>query len=339
VTQRPPATPGPLVGWVAPVEPEGLGFATTARDGWRLTRAHLATFASIALIPTIILNLLTVPMWVSTGRMFEQMIRFWITLDVVRYRDDPYALQRDMQTALQPAADLTVLGTVTTGIGFMISIFVTAALTAATLDAANGRRPSFKGAYVVLRAQAAALVVPAVALALGYVVIFTPLMLNQPSFYGRDAAAGAAGIWLGLAALVGEAIAVYLGVRWSLYFQAVIGEGYGLRRGLSRSAELTSGVRLRIGLIFIMLALVVGFVVALVAGAAGLTLGIATMSILAGLIAYSAVIGMCGLVYLPFFVAVLTTVYRRRVSALAPSAPTADVPAPIVQTAGDAPNS
>jgi hypothetical protein len=88
-----------------------------------------------------------------------------------------------------------------------------------------------------------------------------------------------------------------------------------------------------------MLALVVGSVVALVAGAAGLALGIAAMSAFAGLIAYSAVIGMCGLVYLPFFVAVLTTIYRRRFYALAPSAPTADVQAPIVQTAGDAPNS
>ena len=315
----PNGSPGPVVGWVAVDEPEGLGVREAAREGWRLVRAHRGTFAAIAAVPMILLNLLTLPIWVSTGRMFEQAIRFWATLDIARYRNDPDALQRDWQAAMQPSTELAVVGTIGVGLALIVSMLGVAAITAATVDAGAGRRPSFTSAYRAVATHLRALILPALAIGVGYIVIFGPLTLSQNDIVYGSAAAGQAAlsVVLGLAALVLEIVALYLAIRWSLYFQVVVAEDVGFRRALARSAELTSGVRIRVGLIVIVWSIVVGIVVSLVALTAGLVVGLAAASLAAGLVAYTISLSLCGLVYLPLFVAILTHVYRQRVEPLA----------------------
>ena len=315
-----------MVGWVVPDEPAGLGIGEARRDGWRLTRAHVGTYAAITLVPIVILNLLVLPIWLSTGRMFEAMIRFWTTIDFARYRNDPEALQRDMQAAMQPSSDLAVLGTVGTGLAFIVIMLGVAALSAATLDATAGRPPSVGGAFRAVGDHVGALITPALILGLGYVVIFTPLTLNQAAFtsIGNSPARAATSLVLGVTALVVEVVALYLAIRWSLYFQAVLGEGLGFRAALSRSAALTSGVRIKIGLIIIVWTIVIGIVVGFIGITSGLVVGIAAASLLAGLIAYTVTLSLCGLLYMPFYVAILTVIYRRRVEQTSVAAPGPD---------------
>ena len=247
VTPTPPGSPrpasgpdgtGPVVGWVTPSEPEGLGIREASGEGWRLTRANLGTFAAIAAVPMVILNLATIPIWLSAGRMFEQMITFFVNLDWARYANDPEGLQRDMQAAMQPVTDLAVLSAVGGGLSFIVWMLGAAALTAATLDAADGRRPSFTSAYRAVAAHAGALVVPALVLGIGYAVIVGALSLGQPGTISRGDVRGAAvSSLLGIAILVLEVGAVYLAIRWAVFFQVVIAEGTGFRGALSRSAK------------------------------------------------------------------------------------------------------
>lgn len=312
-------TPGPVVGWAAPEEPEGLGVRDVAREGWALIRPHLWIFAAITAVPTILLDLLIAPLWISTGRMFEQMATFWTTVDWTRYAGDPDALERDMEAAMRPATDLAVLGIVGGGLAFVITIIGLAAVTAATLESGRGRRPSFAAAYRAVGAHLGAIVLPALLLGLGYIVLFTPLTLTQDRimFEGSAASQGLSAL-LGLVALVLEVLVFYLAIRWALYFQVVLEEGLGLRAALARSAELSSGVRIRIGLIIIVWSIIVGVTAGLVAVVIALVVGVATGSVAAGLIAYTVAYSLAALVILPFFLGILTYVYRRRVDDLGP---------------------
>jgi Membrane domain of glycerophosphoryl diester phosphodiesterase len=318
VTPPPPSGgPGPVVGWVTPEEPAGLGVREAAREGWRLTRANLGSFAAITAVPVILLNLLTVPIWISAGQVFERMITFWTTVDWTRYRYDPEAFQREMQAAMQPSNEFVVIGTVGTGLAFIAWIIGVGAISAAALEAGDGRRPSFAGAFRAVGAHLQALVIPAIVLGVGYIVVFTPLSLSQSTLmYGGDAPIRAGlGLVLSVGALALEVVVLYLAIRWSLYFQVVIAEGLGFRAALSRSATLTSGARIRIGLIFIVWSIIVGLVVGIAGLLAALAAGVAFWSVGVGLAAFTITLSICGLVYLPFFVAVLTHIYRERVDA------------------------
>jgi hypothetical protein len=323
--------PGPIVGWVTPIEPEGLGVRESAREGWRLVRAHLGTFAAVTAVPMVVLNLMILPIWISTGRMFEQMLTFWTTLDLSRYRDDPEALSRDMEAAIRPSTDLAVLSVVGTGAAAVVSIIGVAAISAAAIEAASGRRPSFAGAYRAVASHLGAIVLPAVILGLGYVAVFTPISLNQDVImYGGDTSTARAGlsVILSFSALILELVALYLAVRWSLYLQVVLDEDLGFRAALSRTADLTKGVRIKIGLIGIVWSILIGVVVGLVTVTLAFVVGIAAASVIAGLMAYTVAISICGLIYLPFFVGVLTHIYRRRIDDLGPAAAVGDQASP-----------
>ncbi len=321
-----PAGPGPIVGWVAPTEPEGLGIGEIRREGWRLTRDHLGAFAGITLVPVVLLDLMVVPIWLSAGRSIEGMVTFWTTIDMARYRNDPEALQRDLRAVMQPSTDLAVLGTVGTGLAFIVMMLGVAALSAAALEASAGRRPSIGAAFSAIGEHLSALVLPALLLGIGYILVLTPLTLNQAGFTSVGFTPGGAALSAGLSflVLILEVAAVYLAVRWSVYFQAVVGEGLGFRASLARSSALTAGVRIKIGLILIVWTIVIGIVVGLVGLLVGLVVGVATGSMIVGLVAYSVALSICGLVYLPFYVAMLTVIYRRRIEQTSPAEPTGE---------------
>src|SRR4029077_8008598 len=96
-----------------------------------------------------------------------------------------------------------------------------------------------------------------------------------------------------------------------------------LQRALDRSAALSSGVRVRIGLTLIALALLIGLVVWIVGGLLALVVGVAAWSLTAAISAFSVAVIVTSLVTLPLFAAVLTSIYRQRLRQLAGEAPTA----------------
>ena len=94
---------------------------------------------------------------------------------------------------------------------------------------------------------------PALVLAGGYALILVPLSLAQPALVygggvGMDAMTGALSSVVIFALYLGV---LYLAVRWALYFQVAIAEDTGIRASLSRTAELTAGIRVRIAVAII----------------------------------------------------------------------------------------
>lgn len=313
----PPPTPGegPVVGWVMPTEPAGLSVGDCTREGWRITRAALVPLAAITAVPMILINLLYLPQWISLATLFEGMVRFWSELDVSRYRGDPEALQRDMQAAMQPSAELAVTSTVALGLSVVVGIIAFAALAVGTLDAAAGRPVAIGRAFRVALARPA-VVVPALVLGIGYVALFLPLLVLEPDLvYGGELSGGAGlAALFGLVALALEVIAIYLAVRWALYFQVVVEEGLGIRAGLSRAAALSAGVRVRIAVVVLVLSVVIGLAAGFAVIVPALLVGLLAASVLAGLITAVVAYSVVALVFFPFIVAVLTYVYRRRVA-------------------------
>ena len=321
---------GPVVGWVSPDEPDGLGVRETAREAWRLTRANLGPLLAITAIPVILLNILYLPFWIEYGRLIDSMIQFWTTLDFSRYRYDPEALQRDMQAAMQPSTELALLSALCIGIAIVVVAVGVGAITSGTLTASDGGRPSFAGAYRAVAAHPRALIVPALLLGIGYAVVITPLTLNQGSFMTGGASAGQVALssLLSIGSLVLSFLILYLFVRWAVFFQVVLAEGLGFRAALARSAALTSGARVKIGLAIIVLSIAIGFIGALACLVIALIVGLLTMSITGGILGYTLSLGVCTLIYFPFFVALLTVIYRRRVADVPPVAAVAATGAP-----------
>jgi uncharacterized membrane protein YtjA (UPF0391 family) len=297
-----------------PTEPDGLSLGDCTREGWRITRSALGSLAAITAIPMVVLNLLYIPFWISISTMFEGLVRFMFETDWSRYRYDPEGLQRDMQAAMQPMAELSAIASAATGLAVIVGIVAVAALTAATIDSAAGRPVSIGRAYLTAIGQPA-IVVPALILGIGYVAVFVPLALIQPGvIYGgaMPTSPGLAALF-GVVALVLEIGAIYLAVRWALYFQVVVEERLGVRAGLARAAALSAGVRVRIAVVMLVLSLLVGLLVSIVVGLPALIIALLARSALVGLVAASVAFSVAALVYLPFIVAVLTYVYRRRV--------------------------
>jgi uncharacterized membrane protein YtjA (UPF0391 family) len=317
VPPAPPGGEGPVVGWVMPTEPAGLSVGECTRAGWRITRSALGPLAVITAIPMVLLNLLYIPFWISISTMLEGWLRFWAELDWSRYRYDPEGLQRDMQAAMQPTTELSVVASAATGLAVVVGIIAVGALTAATLDAAAGRPVSIGRAYRVAFGRLA-VVVPALVLGVGYVAVFVPLSLAQPEMIYGGGMAGAPGLaaLFGIVALVLEILAIYLAVRWALYFQVVAEERLGVRGGLARASALSAGVRVRIAVVLLVVSLVIGLAVSFAVAIPVLFVGLLAGSALAGLLTATVAFSVVALVYLPFIVAVVTYVYRRRIEEL-----------------------
>ena len=304
----------PIVGWDRPDEAPGYGIGDIARGGWTLTVAELGRLAAIAAVPMAILLVCYLPFFVSFATTFDNMLAFWSDLDFTRYYGDPEGLQRDMMAAMQPATDQSVMVAVGTAVAVLVSIIGFAALSAATLDVDARRRPSIGNAYRIALGRPA-VILPALVLGGGYALILVPLSFAQPGLMyggtiGLDPLAGALSS-LGIFALY--LVVLYLAVRWALYFQVAIAEGTGVRRSLSRAAELTAGIRVRLGLAFFVLALLLGLLVSFIAFLPAVVVGYTAGSIGAAFITASITWAVTGLVYLPFFAAALTYVYVRRV--------------------------
>lgn len=317
----PPASPeagGPVVGWAAPSEDEGLGVGATIREGWALTRAHLEGLVAVTAIPVIAWNVLLIPLWLGTAEIFERWFRFIAEIDWARYRSDTDAFERDMQAVFQPSTEFTVLTTVLGGLSLVVAFVGAAAVTSATLAAVDGRRVSVGDSYRAVANHAGALVAPAVVLGVALVVIGLPLGLSQATIAtsGGEPARSAVGALFGVLALVVWAAVIVLGIRWSLAIQAILAEDLGFRGGLARSAGLTAGARTRIGLTIVAVGLVVGFLVSIASFFLAVLIGLATASFMAGVVTYTAVLIVSSLISIPLFVAILTVIYRRRAAAV-----------------------
>jgi glycerophosphoryl diester phosphodiesterase family protein len=312
-----PTEPDPVVGWEAPVEPAGLGIGQSIGAGWRILRAHFGTLVGTAALPEIIRNLLVVPSVLIVVRGWDAMVQIFRDTDWSDYTDETQiAFQQRMQEAFTPPTDLAILGGVASGASITAALLGLAVVTAATLAAVDGRRPTIGGAYGAVTAHAGALIVPAVILGVGWMIVGTPLSLAQGTFYMSDPSAfrtqAAVAAVVGLLGLVLSVAIIVLVIRWSLAIPAILAEDLSLRRGLSRSAELTSGIRVRIFLIFLVLGLLVGIVFGLIALVTALVVGVATFSFTGGVAGYLIASTIGGLIWVPLGAAVLSHIYRVR---------------------------
>ena len=311
---NPPGEP-PVVGWATPGD-EGLGVGAAIRAGWDQTRAHLVALAAVAAIPVILANVLLIPVWLGLADQVERIVRFMSTLDFARYRTDPDALQREFQAVFQPSTQFVAVSAVLTGIVVAVAIIGSAALTRATLDAADGRPVSIERSFGAVAAHASAIVVPAVLLGVVLAVGSAALNLGQTTVVAAGGTAGQAAI-TSLASLLGLAIwivLIILGIRWSVVLQAILAEDLGLGAALSRSAALTAGSRVRIGLTIVAVVIVTGVLFGIVASLVALVAGLLTSSIANAFVAYAVVTAITGLVLVPLIVSVLTVIYRDRVA-------------------------
>jgi glycerophosphoryl diester phosphodiesterase family protein len=306
--------PGPLVGWVAPDEPIGLGIGEIIRAGWRLTTANLGRLAAITAVPVFLVQLLLLPFWWGFGQIYERMFTFYTTADWQRYANDPEGLQRDLQAVMQQPNELAALAVIAGGLSFVIGILGAAALASATLDAADGRRPTIGSAYGAVARRIGPIVVPALVLGLGYVVVLAPISMNSGSFASADLGPGRSGLTalLSLAVLILEIAAFYLAIRWAPYFQVVIAEDVGIRTALRRSSEVTHGIRLRLALALVAFSIGVGLVFSVIGLVVGIIVGVLAASFFAGIVGWTVTVALSGLVYFPVLSGALTHVYRLR---------------------------
>lgn len=316
-----PATPGPIVGWEVPSEPQGLGVRESIGAGWRVLRAHIGTLAATAALPEIVRNLMVIPSLLIIARAWDATIQLFRDINPSTYIDDQVALQQRLQEAFRPPAELAVLSGVAGGLSIMVGILGLSVVTAATLSAVDGRRPSVAGSYRAVTAHARALIVPAVIVGVAWIAVGTPLTLTQGSFSASGAAAlraqTAVAAVAGLVGLVVTVVVIVLAVRWSLAIPAILAEDLTLRRGLSRSAELTAGIRVRIFVILLVLGIAVGFVLGAISLITAIVLGVATFSLAGGIAGYLVVTTIGGFVWLPWVAAVLSHLYRLRAGPVA----------------------
>jgi hypothetical protein len=253
--------------------------------------------------------------------MFDRWIQFMTHIDWARYRTDPDAFQRDMSAAFAPSTDYAALSAVFGGVGIVVAIVGAAAVTSATLAAADGRRVSVGESFAAVAAHARAIVLPAAVLGIAVAAVTLPLGLNQASFVTAGASRGGSALSLviSLVSFVVWIAVIVLGVRWSLAFQAILAEDLGLRAGLARSAALTQGIRLRIFLTVIAIGLLVGFLISVPVFILAVFVGLATASIGPAVATYAILIILASLVSIPLFVAILTVIYRGRAGVSPPT--------------------
>jgi hypothetical protein len=316
-----PATPGPIVGWEVPSEPKGLGVRESIGAGWRVLRSHMGTLTATAALPEILRNLMIVPSILIVARGWDAMIEFFRGFDFRNYDpNDQLAMQQRLQHAFQPPADLAILSGVASGVSITLGLISLSLVTAATLGAIDGRRPSVAGSYRAVRARAGSLIVPAVILGIIWLLVSVPATLSQGLMMASDPAAlrtqAAVAAVVGLLSLVVTVAAVVLAVRWSLVIPAILAEGLTFRRGLSRSAELTAGIRVRIFVILLVLGIMIAIVLGLAALILAIIVGVATVSLTGGVAGYLVATTIGGIISVPWVAGVLSHIYRLRAGPL-----------------------
>ena len=310
----PPGAPGPVVGWTAPEEPEGLGVRESLGEGWRLTRANLGSLATIAFIPEVLRNLLLLPLWLLYGRIIADEIRFFVELDFTRYRTDPQGIQRDLAAIFAVSSNEAIAIAIGGTLSIIVMVVGFGAISAGTIQAAEGRKPSFAAAWDSVTEHLWTLLAPAVILALLWAVVGVPLLINQgASMGGGSTGSQFLGSLIGLGVFAGSVILLFIAIRWVLAYQVVLVEDLSLVMALRRSASLTAGARTRIGLAFIALWFVVGLIIGVVGWGVAIVAWLATGSAELGVIGFAVVLTISGFVYMPWIAATLTYIYRLRV--------------------------
>lgn len=308
-----------------PSEPEGLGVRESIGAGWRVLRSNFGPLAGTAALPEIVRNLLVIPSILIVARAWDAMFIVFRDFRASTTFDDQVAFQERLRAAFQPPTDLAILSGVASGLSTAVALVGLSLVTAATLAAVDGQRPSIGAAYRSVAAHAGALIGPAVILGVGAVLLTTPAWLTQGSFAFADAASvrtqAAVAAVAGLVSLIVTVAVIVLACRWSLAIPAILAEDLTFRRGLSRSAQLTAGVRVRIFLILLVLGIVFGIVFGLIALITAVIVGLATFSLSGGVAGYLVAVTIGGFVWLPLVAAVLSHVYRVRAGSPATSSP------------------
>jgi hypothetical protein len=283
----------------------------------------------IALIVGAIQALLAIPALAPAAAMVQAMFdvlgdyleRALANPQAYRYADQR-AIQAELEAQLRavliPANDLAVFSAVGGGVSVAIGLVGTAALAAMALSVASGRPIPMSFAFRLVAARAG-LVKPIVAIGVGAIAVSllslglqaSPEVQSWAGATGSPRATLIAGL-LSVLALVVVVGIVALAVRWALFVPAVLVEAIGTGPGLSRAAQLTKGIRIRLGLAMVGALLLEGLVTAIVALVAGFAIGLAAGSVVVGFAAYLVADLAISALWAPWLPAVLAIAYRER---------------------------
>lgn len=329
--QPPPADGGPRPRsyWGKADAPDPLGPGQLIQAAWRLYRSAPRRLLVVATFPALIQALLTVPsISAALGfvqAMFDVFADYFerVAANPEAYRNaDPQILEAELEAQLQlvlvPGTDLLVWSAVGGGLAMVVGLVGAAAMTATALASAAGRPIPATFAFRLIAARAG-LVKPIVVLGIGWVVVsWLPAFLQTSTEF--QTWAGAPGSprsvliasLLGVIALIVVVAIVILAVRWALYIPAVLVETLGVGPGLARSAHLTSGIRIRLGLAMAGLIVLFAILVGMGAIIVGFTVGIAAGSVPAGFAAYVATGIVGNLLAAPMVPSMLALAYREQ---------------------------
>ena len=299
---------------------------------WGLYRSAGRRLLVVAALPALVQALLALPsIAIGLGAM-EGMLRLFG--DFSRVGRDAAAFQAEMQAAIRPATDLLVISGVAGGLSIAVSIFGWGAITAAAVAASEGRPVTIASAFRAVFARRSGIVIPALLVGLGWGLLtvvqaaVTPTgpILPTPA---QTALYSIFGLVVGVLT-----IALFmLAIVWSLALPAILVEDLGLRRGLARGAALTRGIRIRLGLAFIAVAILQGLTVGIIGGIAAIAGGLIAASLEVGVVIYLVITLIGALFWLPFLPSMLVIAYRDRIDRAADAA--RDDAAPDVGTGVD----
>lgn len=309
------------------------------RTGWRLYRSSPRRLVIAAAITGALQTLSVIPslLWAATmaRAMFDVFADYFEAVltnpEAYRFADER-ALQAELQDRIRqvlvPLPDPTALTAVGAGLGVAIGLVGTAALTAIALSVAAGRPVPVPFAFRLVAARAG-LVKPIVALGFAWAVVtwLSTAIQASPDVQAWAGAAGSPrsaliGSLLAVLAVVVAVAIVILAVRWALYVPAVLVEALGVGSGLARAAELTRGIRIRLGLAMVGILVLQAIVVGIVTTVAGFAVGVAAGSFDVGFATYVIVGFLANALWAPWLPAVFAVAYRQRTHAPgAPGAP------------------
>jgi len=331
----PPDEPAPRSYWSQPgTDPFGPG--QLIRKGWRLYRSAPRRLVIVAAISGLLQNLVALPslVWAAamTRAMFDVMADYFERVlanpEAYRYADQP-ALQAELEnrlrSALVPLPDYSAWTVIGAGLGGAIGLIGTAALTAIALSIA-ARRPIPVAFAFRLVAARAGLVKPIVALGLGWSAVswLSTAIQASPDVHAWAGVAGSprsvlVGSLLSVVAVVVAVGIVVLAVRWALFVPAVLVEALGVGPGLARAAQLTRGIRVRLGLAMAGILLLEAMLVAIAATVAGFAVGFALGSFDLGFATYVLVSVVTNALWAPWLPALFAVAYREKTHVPEPS--------------------
>jgi hypothetical protein len=197
-----------------------------------------------------------------------------------------------------------------------------AALTAAGLEVAAGRSFTVGGMFRDVADRRTGIIAPAAVVAVVYAWLGLTSGLLQPTstavMTGSQVALyGVFALLLGAATIAAFVLAIY----WSLALPAILAERLGLRAGLTRGAQLTRGIRIRLGVALVAASLLAGITVAIVAALIAVVGGVASLNVDVGIVSYMVVTLVGAFLWAPFIPCLLVVAYRDRIAHEATATP------------------